>query len=129
MLDPMGFSLENFDAVGQWRTQEGITPVNASGAFPTGEREKFSNPAEFREALLAHRDEFVETLITKLLTYATGRGVEYYDMPTVRAIVKDAKASDYRWSVILNGIVNSPTFQMRKADTATPPSQEARLVR
>jgi hypothetical protein len=120
MLDPLGFALENFDAVGKWRSYEGATPVNASGAFPTGERETFSKPAEFRRALLMHSDEFIETMVSKLLTYATGRGLEYYDMPTVRAIVRDAKAADYRWSAIITGIVRSPTFQMRRADTEAP---------
>jgi len=120
MLDPLGFALENFDAVGKWRTQEGVTAVNASGAFPTGAHEKFDNPSEFRDSLLQHREEFVQTMVVKLMTFAIGRGVEYYDMPTVRRIQADAKAADYRWSAIIAGVVQSPAFQMRRAEAGAP---------
>ena len=113
-MDPLGFALENFDAVGKWRTKDGDAQVNSSGAFPTGEA--FSGPAEFRTALVGHREEFVETLVEKLLTYALGRGVEYYDKPAIRAILREARPSEYRWSALIMGIVKSAPFQMRKAD-------------
>jgi len=113
-MDPLGFALENFDAIGKWRTRDGNADVNSSGAFPTGE--PFSSPAEFRKALVGHREEFVETLAEKLLTYAMGRGVEYYDKPAIRAILRDAGPSEYRWSQLIMGIVKSAPFQMRKAE-------------
>ena len=89
MMDPLGFALENFDAVGRWRTLgESSEPIDASGVLPDGT--KFDGPAGLRQALLAQSDQFVTTLTEKLLTYALGRGVEYYDAPAVRAIVRDA---------------------------------------
>jgi hypothetical protein len=110
-MDPLGFALENFDATGKWRTRsEADAPIDASGALPDGT--KFNGPAEFRAALLARRGEFIGTLTEKLLTYALGRGLEYYDMPAVRAIVRQAAADDYRWSAIVRGIVASTPFQM-----------------
>jgi hypothetical protein len=113
-MDPLGFALENFDAVGKWRTRDGDAQVNPSGAFPTGEA--FGSPAEFRTALVGHREEFVETLAEKLITYAVGRGVEYYDQPAIRAILREARPSEYRWSALIMNIVKSTPFQMRKAD-------------
>jgi hypothetical protein len=127
-MDPLGFALENFDAIGRWRTTEANTPIDASGAFPDGA--KFSGPAEFRKALLGHREEFVATLTEKLLTYALGRGVEYYDMPAIRKIMRDATVDDHRWSSIILGTVRSMPFQMRapQARSADPviTSQQAR---
>jgi hypothetical protein len=108
-MDPLGFALENFDAIGRWRTTEGGSSIDSTGAFPDGT--KINNAAEFREVLLGHRDEFVRTFTEKLLTYALGRGVEYYDMPAVRTIVRDAAPSDYRWSSVILGIVKSAPFQ------------------
>jgi hypothetical protein len=114
MLDPLGFALENFDAVGQYRATEGDgTPIDSSGTFPSGE--KFGNPATFRAVLLQNRYAFVTTLTQKMLTYALGRGTEYYDMPAVRQIVREAAASDYRWSSIVLGVVKSTPFQMRRS--------------
>jgi hypothetical protein len=110
-MDPLGFALENFDATGKWRTVgEGGSGIDASGTLPDGTR--FNGPAEFRAALLAHRDEFVGTLAEKLLTYAIGRGVEYYDMPEVRKILKSANAKENRWSALILGVVNSTPFRM-----------------
>jgi hypothetical protein len=109
-MDPLGFALENFDATGKWRSSEAGTPIDASGALPDGT--KFDGPAEFRAALLTRRSEFIATFTEKLLTYALGRGVEYYDMPAVRSIVRQAAASDHRWSAIVLGIVKSLPFQM-----------------
>jgi mono/diheme cytochrome c family protein len=112
-MDPLGFALENFDATGKWRTSEAGTPIDASGTLPDGTR--FNGPAEFRAALVARRGEFIGTLTEKLLTYAVGRGLEYYDMPGVRAIIRQAAADDYRWSALLLRIVNSTPFQMSVA--------------
>jgi hypothetical protein len=110
-MDPLGFALENFDGVGKWRDlSEAGAPIDASGTLPDGTA--FNGPAQFRRALLGRRDEFVATVAEKLLTYALGRGLEYYDAPAVRAIVRDA-APDYRWSSIILGIVRSLPFQMR----------------
>jgi hypothetical protein len=112
-MDPLGFALENFDAIGKWRTTEGQSPIDASGVLPDGT--KFAGPDEFRHALLVHRDEFVRTFTEKLLTYALGRAVAYYDMPALRAITREAAPSDYRWSSLVLAIVRSRPFQMRAA--------------
>ena len=116
-MDPLGFALENFNGIGKWRTSDANTPIDASGVFPDGT--KFSGPAELRNMLLKYREELVRTVIEKLLTYALGRGVEYYDMPAVRAIRRDA-APDYRWSSVILGIAKSLPFQMRTAPASGP---------
>ena len=115
MLDPMGFALENFDAIGAWRTTDANAPIDASGALPDGS--KFDGPATFRQALLANREAFMLTLTEKLLTYALGRGVEYYDMPAVRKAAREAAASDNRWSALIESLVRSLPFQMRRAES------------
>jgi hypothetical protein len=125
-MDPMGFALENFSAIGKWRTTEVGAPVDASGAFPDGSR--FTNPAEFRAILLTHREEFVTTVMTKLLTYALGRGVEFYDMPTVRSIIRTA-GPEYRWSSLILGIASSVPFQMNRAAEAEPPARQAASIK
>jgi mono/diheme cytochrome c family protein len=113
MMDPLGLSLENFDGVGKWRTLgESGTPVDASGVFPDGT--KFNGPAGLRQALV-QSDRFVTTLTEKLLTYALGRGLEYYDGPAVRAIVRGAAAKDYQFSSFILGVVQSTPFRMRMA--------------
>jgi hypothetical protein len=112
LMDPLGFALENFDAVGMWRTTQGAIPIDASGELPDGTR--FQGPAELRQILLSKREQFVETVTEKLLTYALGRGIEYYDMPAVRKIVRDGASGEYKWSSIVLGIVRSTPFQMRK---------------
>lgn len=109
-MDPLGFALENFNGIGEFRTRDGKMPVDATGAFPDGA--KFNGAAEFHEALLTHRHEFEQNFAEKLLTYALGRGAEYYDMPTIRAILREA-APDYRWSSLIVGIAKSSPFQMR----------------
>jgi hypothetical protein len=118
-MDPLGFALENFDGIGRLRTvDEGDTRIDASGVMPDGTR--FDGVAGLRKALLAHGDEFVQTVAEKLLTYALGRGLEYYDQPAVRKIVKDAAADNYRWSAVILGVVKSRPFQMRMtSDAAT----------
>ena len=114
-IDPLGFSLENFDAVGAWRDADGHTIVDPSGAFPDGST--FDGPGTFRARLLQRREAFVATLAEKLLTYALGRGVEPYDMPVVRAIVRDARVGGFRWSSLFLGIVRSMPFQMRRSES------------
>ena len=111
-MDPLGFALENFDGIGRWRDMDGPTPIDASGVLPDGTA--FDGPVEFREALLDRSGEFVRTFAEKLLTYALGRPVQHYDIPAVRAILRDAAAEDHRWSSLVLGIVESPPFQMRR---------------
>jgi hypothetical protein len=111
-MDPLGFPLENFDAIGQWRDTEGEVPIDAATVLPDGT--KVDGPVAFRNALLARREEFVTNFTEKLMTYALGRGVEYYDAPSVRRIVSDTSAREYRWSDIILSIVNSVPFQMRR---------------
>jgi hypothetical protein len=121
----MGFALENFSAIGRWRTTEYGLPIDATGAFPDGRR--FSNPAEFRTILLTEREEFVKTLTTKLLTYAVGRGAEYYDMPAVRGIMRDAASSNYRWSALTLALVKSVPFRMNRTAPQEPVTSAASL--
>ena len=112
-MDPLGFALENFDAVGHWRQEEAGTPVDASGALPDGTT--FSGPIELRELLKQRQTQFVGTVIEKLLTYALGRGIEFHDMPAVRTIARQAAANDYRWSALVLGVVKSVPFQMKRS--------------
>ncbi|MDA2935208.1 DUF1585 domain-containing protein, partial [Acidobacteria bacterium AH-259-D05] len=112
-MDPLGFALDNFDAIGRWRSTEGTTPIDPSGVLPDGS--KFQGPVELRKILLSRREQFVRTVTEKLLMYALGRGIEYYDAPVVRAIIRGAVESDYRWSSLVKGIVNSTPFQMRRS--------------
>ena len=118
MMDPIGFALENFDGVGHWRTQDGPAPVDASGQLVDGV--KINGPAQLREALLGYSPQFVRTVTEKLLTYALGRSVEYYDQPVIRSIVRDSARENYRFSTLIVGIVKSAPFQMRvkKAESA-----------
>jgi hypothetical protein len=111
-IDPAGFALENFDGVGSWRvSDETGKPIDTSGTLPDGTT--FANLTQFRAALLSHPDRFVTTLTEKLMTYALGRGLEYYDMPAVRAVARESARRDYRLSSLIVGIVNSLPFQMR----------------
>ena len=111
VMDPVGFALENFDAVGAWRTAEPGGPIDASGQLADGT--KVDGVVTLRKAILDRPGLFVGTLTEKLLTYALGRGLAYYDMPTVRAIVRDSGAQGYKFSSIVQGIVNSTPFQKR----------------
>src|SRR6185503_15699687 len=104
-MDPVGFAMENFDAVGRWRTFEEGRPVDASGGLPDGS--KFTGVAGLEEGLLNRPEVFVGTLTEKLLTFALGRGVEDYDGPAIRKIVRDAQAADYRFSSIIVGVTTS----------------------
>jgi hypothetical protein len=113
VMDPIGFALENFDAVGAWRSRDADAEIDASGELADGT--KVNGAVELRRALLKHPELFVSTFVEKLLTYALGRGTDYHDMPAVRAIVRDAARSDYKFSSIIMGIVRSTPFQMRMA--------------
>jgi hypothetical protein len=111
VMDPVGFTLENFDAVGAWRARDAGEPIDASGQFVDGTT--VDGVVTLRHVLLKRPDVFVRTMTQKMLTYALGRGVEDYDMPAVRAIVRDSAKQDYRFSSLVLGIVNSAPFQMR----------------
>ncbi|MEW6161013.1 MAG: DUF1592 domain-containing protein, partial [Verrucomicrobiota bacterium] len=112
MIDPVGFAFENFDAVGRWRHLEEGKPVDASGGLPDGS--KFVGIAGLEEGLLNRPELFVTTLTEKLLTFALGRGMEHFDGPAVRRIVRDASQHDYRFSAIIVGITKSTPFTMRR---------------
>ncbi len=117
IMDPLGFSLENFDATGAWRVRsESRDPIDASGMLVDGT--KVDGPVSLREALIAHPDTFVRTLTEKLLIYALGRGLESYDMPVIRSIVRDAARADDRFSALVLGIVRSAEFQMKRTDSS-----------
>jgi mono/diheme cytochrome c family protein len=112
-MDPLGLSLENFDMVGRWReVDEALVPIDASGTLPDGT--KFDGPAGLRAVLMSDPDRFVRTVTEKMLTYALGRGLEHYDMPAVRKIVRDAAKNNYRASSLVVGVVNSRPFLMRR---------------
>ena len=111
-MDPLGFALEHYDAVGQWRETDDGAPINT---MITLAGETIDNPAAFREALLDYgQDAFIRTVVEKLLTYALGRGVSYTDAPTVRQLVRDLTNDNYRWSSLVLGIIESAPFQMRR---------------
>jgi cytochrome c5 len=112
-MDPLGFSLENFDALGQWRTADGESSIDAAGVLLDGTR--VDGPAALRRALVAQKEQFVRTVTGKLLTYAIGREMEYYDAPAIRSIVRAAAADDYLWSSTILAIVKSTPFQMRRS--------------
>ncbi len=113
-MDPLGFALENFDAIGQWRAADAGTPIDASAVLPDGT--KFDGPAGLRKVLLSQPEQFAATVAERLLTYALGRGLEHYDAPAIRTIVRDAARDDYRWSSLILAAVNSMPFQIRKVD-------------
>jgi hypothetical protein len=112
-MDPLGLSLENFDAIGQWRTMDAGNAIDASGVLLDGTT--VNGPRELRQALLAQKTQFAKAVTGKLLTYALGRGLEYYDAPAVRAIHQTAAADGYRWSQLILATVKSAPFQMRTA--------------
>ena len=123
VMDPLGFSLENFDAVGEWRTKEPGGVVDPSGQLADGT--KVDGPVALRQAIMKHPEQFVRTLTEKMLTYGLGRGLEYYDMPTVRRIAMDASRTDYKFSSVVLGIVNSTPFRMRRVQEAPSASLAA----
>ena len=109
-MDPLGFALENFDALGKWRSTSDDAPIDPSGSFPDGTR--FDGIAGLRTLLVSHKEDFVRTLTGKLLAYATGRGLDHHDLPVIRKIVRDAAPADYSWSSIITGVVRSAPFSM-----------------
>ena len=112
-MDPVGFALENFDAVGRWRDVEAGKPIDASGGLPDGI--EFAGVSGLEQGLLKRPEVFVGTMTEKLLTFALGRGVEHYDTPAIRKVVREARAADYRFSSLIVGIASSIPFQMRKS--------------
>ena len=115
-MDPLGFSLENFDAIGQWRTKDGEAAVDATGVLLDGTR--VDGPAALRAALVRQKEQFVKAVTAKLLMYGVGRQIEYADAPAIRSIVRAAAADDYRWSSTILAIVKSTPFQMRMSRQA-----------
>jgi hypothetical protein len=122
-MDPIGFSLENFDLIGRWRAAEGGSPIDATGQLVDGTQ--LNGPASLRQALLARSDVFVSTMTEKLLTYATGRALKYTDMPSVRAIDRQASKENNRFSSLIIGIVKSDPFQMRVKQAEAAPTTVA----
>ena len=114
LMDPIGLSLENFDAVGAWRTKDSGLPIDAASRMYDGT--KLDGPVSLRNALMSHSDAFIGTFTEKLLAYALGRVVDYQDMPMVRSIEHDAARHNNRFSAFVFGIVDSMPFQMRKVD-------------
>jgi hypothetical protein len=114
-MDPLGFALENFDAIGQWRTRDAGAPVDASGALPGGTT--FEGLTGLVRLLVERRDQFASNVNQKLMAYAFGRQVEYYDLPAARRIAREAAADNYRWSTMILGIIKSAPFQTRKASS------------
>jgi hypothetical protein len=122
IMDPLGFALENFDAVGAWRTRDAGTPIDASGQLTDGT--PVDGVVTLRQGLLKRPEVFVGTVTEKLLTYALGRGLAYFDEPAVRRIVRQAAPQDYRFSSLILGIVNSTPFTSRlTADGAELPNE------
>jgi hypothetical protein len=118
VMDPLGFALENFDAIGAWQVKdrEAGTPIDSSGELADGT--VVDGPVDLREALLEDPTQFVQTLTEKLMIYALGRGVEHYDMPAVRRIVRDAEREGYRFSAILTGVALSEPFRFSTTPAA-----------
>jgi hypothetical protein len=112
-MDPLGFALENFDALGKWRTSSDGAAIDPSASFPDGTR--FEGVAGLKALLVSHKEDFVRTLTGKLLAYAIGRGLDYHDMPAIRRIARDAAAADSSWSAVITGIVRSTPFSMAVA--------------
>jgi hypothetical protein len=110
-MDPIGFAMENFDAVGRWRDRDAGSAIDASGVFPDGT--KFTGAEGLKQALLRQPDRFISTMAEKLLMYAIGRNVQYYDEPVVRAIVRGAARENNTFAALVLGVVESTPFQMR----------------
>jgi Protein of unknown function (DUF1588)/Protein of unknown function (DUF1585)/Protein of unknown function (DUF1592) len=124
IFEPIGLAMENFDAVGTWRTQDGDSPIDASGVLVDGS--KVDGVASLRAALVRRSDQFVRVVTEKMMTYALGRGVEYQDMPLVRSIVRESAGTNYNFSSIVLGIAKSAPFQM---NTKTADDNQQRAAR
>jgi cytochrome c551/c552 len=127
VMDPLGFALEDFNAIGEYRTKDASGPIDASGQLADGT--KIAGVVGLRAALLKHPEYFVGTLTEKMLTYALGRPLEYYDVPVVRGIVQGAARNDYRFSSIITGIVRSEPFEMKRALEGEGPGVTTAVVR
>jgi hypothetical protein len=127
-MDPLGFALENFDATGRWRDRDRYAgeTIDASGVLPDGT--PINGPDDLREAVLKRPGQFAQTFVEGLLTYATGRTLEHYDMPTVRRIVRDAAATGYRFSTIVQGVVASEQFRMRRVPPPAAAAENSRVA-
>jgi hypothetical protein len=112
-MDPLGFGLENYDAIGRWRDREGEAAIDASGVLPGGQT--FATPAELKAIIAESKDAFTRALVEKMLTYATGRGMEISDRPAVKRIADRVRESDYRFRELILAVVESETFRMRSA--------------
>ncbi|HEX8915445.1 MAG TPA: DUF1588 domain-containing protein, partial [Humisphaera sp.] len=112
-IDPLGFALDNYDAVGAWRDSTKENPLDTTGVLPGGQ--KIDGVAELKKVLLDRKDDVVRNLAEQMLTYATGRRTDYFDEPTIRGTAEAAKANGYRFSEIVKGVVTSPAFKMRRA--------------
>ena len=121
-MDPLGFALEHYDSIGAWRETDSGAAINSTISLGG---QQIDSPRAFREALLTHTDEFVHTVSEKLLTYALGRGLEYFDAPTVRKLSRDLSANEYKWSSLVLGIVQSAPFQMRRPAAGGNPGRPA----
>ncbi len=117
-MDPLGFALENFDALGKWRKEADGAPIDAASSLPDGTQ--FDGVAGLRQLMGSHKEDFVRTFAEKLMAYAIGRGIETSDLPAVRKIARDAAAQDYKWSAVILGIVNSVPFNMSVAGSDKP---------
>jgi hypothetical protein len=113
-MDPLGFALENFDAIGRWRKESDGVPVDASAVFADGT--PIDGAQGLKKFVVGHRDDYVTTFTSRLLTYALGRSIDYTDNPTIRKITREAASNDYRWSSIILGIVKSTPFQYIRAE-------------
>jgi hypothetical protein len=126
IFEPIGLGLENFDATGAWRTLDGESPIDASGVLVDGT--KIDGVAGLRDSLVRNSDQFARVVTERLMTYALGRGVEYQDMPTLRAILRDSAGNKYKFSALVTGIVKSAPFQMNMKtveSSNTPGTQPA----
>ena len=121
VIDPLGLALDNFDVTGKWRIKDNGVAIDSAGVMYDGT--KIDGPASLRDALLKHQDVFLQTFTENLMTYALGRRVEYYDMPTVRSIVRQGAQADLRFSSFVLGIVNSAAFQRRAAEAPQTTAQ------
>src|SRR5580658_5948832 len=129
IFEPIGLGMENFDAIGSWRTSDGDTPIDASGVLSDGT--KIDGVTGLRDSLVRHSDQFARVVTERMMTYALGRGVEYQDMPTLRQIVQNSAADKYRFTSIVMGIVKSPPFQtnMKTVESAGTPATQQRASR
>jgi hypothetical protein len=113
-MDPLGFALENYNGIGEWRTEDGGSAIDATGKLPDGT--EFTGPAGLNKALTTvRRAEFASTVTSKILTYGLGRGLEYYDQPVVRSILRECEANNYRFRDLVTSVVLSTPFQMRRS--------------